>query len=290
MSVYDNWKSCFQEAHTQGFSFHCATVNQVKDHGHSLLELAYLAQGSLTHHINGKDLILQAGDYCIVDYGVTHSYKRISKEPLVVHNLLFHPGFLDRSLEGIRSFDEMMNSYLLRFCYRSLNASPTGITIHDDDGQIGRLVQNILAEYTAGNYGCLEFIRSALVQLLILTMRKLQKKEYLPGQSPEIRRMVRHIEGHYRERLGLSNFAGELGYSVPYLSKKFSQEVGMGFAEYIQTIRLEQACRLLQSTDMQINRIAAEIGYENLKHFNTLFKRKLTLTPREFRDIHKKAK
>lgn len=277
----------FQQAHALGFSVHSAGIDQVFEHGHKTLELAYVEKGSLEHHINGQTLVLNPGDYYIVDYGVTHSYKRIGSGKLLVQNLLFHPKFLDRSLEGIHSFDEMMNAYLLRFCYRSLNVSPTGITLHDDDGQIGTLVKSILAEFKAQNYGYLEFVRCSLVALLILTMRKISKQDTTPTQSPEIRQMVSYIESHYKDNLELSQFSRELGYSVPHLSRKFSQEVGMGFMEYVQTIRLEHACRLLQSTDLPINRIAAEIGYENIKHFNALFKRKLSLTPREFRKIHK---
>jgi len=286
----DSWKAqspWFQQAHKLGFAVHSATITQVPRHGHTTLELAYVEQGTIEHHINEQCLILGPGDYFIVDHGVTHSYKRLGTEKLMVRNLLFLPKFLDRSLEGEHSFDAMMNSYLLRFCYRTLRASPTGTTFHDDDGRIGALVASIIKEYGAQDYGYLELVRCAFVELLILTMRKIGKKEKAPEKSPEIQKILEYIHIHYREKPELGMLAHELGYSVPYLSGKFSREVGMGFAEYLQRIRLEQACRLLETTDLPISRVAGGVGYENIKNFNAIFKKKFNLTPSQFRAIQR---
>lgn len=278
----------FLEAKKLGFSVYSATIAQAPQHGHDTLELAYVEQGVLEHHINGEKNILHPGDYFIVDYGVTHSYQKLSKQNLIVQNLLFYPKFLDRSLTGTRTFADMMNSYLLRFCYRTLRSSPTGITFHDEDGRIGELIKSIIKEFHAKDYGYLEFVRCSFVELLILTMRKIGKKEEAPEHSADIAQITHAVNSDFRKAPELSQFAKQLGYSVPYLSKKFSQEVGIGFSDYLQKVRLEYACHLLETTDMKISRVAAEIGYENLKHFNALFKRKLSLTPREFRALYKK--
>lgn len=286
----DSWKAnspWFQQANKDGFSVHSAEITSVPLHGHTTLELAYVEAGTIEHHIDGKCLTLGPGDYYIVDHGVSHSYKQTGTEKLMVRNLLFLPKFLDRSLEGEHSFDSMMNSYLLRFCYRTLRASPTGITFHDDDGRIRALVQSIIKEYNQKDYGYLELVRCAFVELLILTMRKIGKKEHAPEKSPEIQKMLQHIHANYREKPSLAEYAKDLCYSVPYLSAKFTKEVGMGFAEYLQGLRLEQACMLLETTDMPISRIANAVGYENLKHFNAIFKNKFQLTPREFRTIQR---
>lgn len=277
----------YEQVLSVGFAVHSASIGQTRFHGHKYLELAYVEQGRLAHYINGQTLILQPGDYFIVEHGVTHAYKKLSEEKLLVQNLLFLPKFLDRSLEGAHSFEDMMNSYLLRFCYRTLRSSPTGITFHDEDGRIGQLVKSIAQEFDKKDYGYLEYIRCAFVELLILTMRKIGKKEDTPERSPDISRITDTLDASFREPPDLGEFSRQLGYSVPYLSKKFSQEVGVGFTEYLQNVRLEHACRLLETTDMKVSRIATEVGYENLKHFNALFKRKLSLTPREFRALHR---
>lgn len=286
----DSWKEqspWFQEAIKNGFAVHSASISYVPQHGHCTLELAYVEQGSIEHYINGNRLQLGPGDYFIVDYGVSHSYKKIGEDKLMIRNLLFMPKFLDRSLEGSHSFDSMMNSYLLRFCYRTLRASPTGSTFHDDDGRIGALISSIIKEYKQQDYGYLELVRCAFVELLILTMRKIGKKEYVPEKSLEIQEITEDLHIHYKEKPTLQAYAHKLGYSVPYLSAKFSQEAGTGFAEYLQRIRLERACHLLETTNLPITQVASAVGYENIKHFNAIFKQKFQLTPREFRAIHR---
>ena len=61
----------------------------------------------------------------------------------------------------------------------------------------------------------------------------------------------------------------------------------MGFLEYLQRIRLEQSCRLLEHSDRSIPEIAALCGYGDIKSFNRLFREALNMTPREFRKLHR---
>ena len=77
--------------------------------------------------------------------------------------------------------------------------------------------------------------------------------------------------------------AEELGYNPSYLSQKFIQETGISFMEYLHRVRVDRSCHLLQTTDMRVSRIAAEVGYEDIKYFNKIFKQHLAVTPREFR-------
>ena len=270
-----------------GFNYNSTPGSRVKEHCHKYLELAYLRRGSMEHCINGQKVILHAGDYFIVDHGVSHSYTRISEERILVQNLIFIPSFLDRSLTGTSSFRGIMTSYLLRFCYQSLQSDPTGVTFHDDDGTIRTLLDSIADEYESTRYGYLEFIRCALVEILILTMRKVGSQGQPRAKSSVVTQMVNYIDNNYQQQVRLNVLAKELGYSAPYLSQKFSQEIGVSFMDYLHQVRIQKSCQLLETTDMKISQIAAEVGYDGVKYFNQIFRKKLSVTPREFRAIHK---
>ncbi len=270
-----------------GFNYNSTPGSQVKEHRHKYLEFAYLRRGSMEHRINGRTVILHAGDYFIVDHGISHSYTRISEEKILVQNLIFIPSFLDRTLTGTNSFRDIMTTYLLRFCYQSLQSDPTGVTFHDDDGTIRTLLDSIAEEYESTRYGYLEFIRCALVEILILTMRKVGIQGQSRAQSVIVTQMVNHVNDNYQQQVRLNALAKELGYSVPYLSQKFSQEIGVSFMDYLHQIRIQKSCQLLETTDMRISQIAAEVGYDGVKYFNQIFKKRLSVTPREFRASHK---
>lgn len=275
---------CMRE---HGFNCNFTAGSRVKEHKHKYLELAYLRKGCMEHRINGQTVILHAGDYFIVDHGAAHSYTRLSEEKILVQNLIFIPSFLDRTLTGTSSFRGIMTSYLLRFCYQSLQSDPTGITFHDDDGTIEALLNSIADEYEATRYGYLEFIRCSLVEILILTMRKVGNQKQSVAKSTVVTKMINHVDNHYQQQVRLNNLANQLGYSAPYLSQKFSQEIGVSFMDYLHQVRIQKSCHLLETTDMRISQIASEVGYDGVKYFNQIFRKKLGITPREFRAIHK---
>ena len=254
-------------------------------HEHFCLEFAYLARGSIEHNINGKKEIVRAGGYYIVDHGTVHSYKNISDEPLWIDNFVFHPEFLDRTLAGKKDFNDILSCYLLKFSYKTLKEPVTGRNFYDDDGQIRALMDEIIEEYKNHNYGYLECIRCMFVKMLIITIRKVGASKDTVKKSDMIRSVTDYIKKNYSKKLRLSDIADELGYSYGYLSARFIKEQGVGFCEYIQQIRIENACRLLESSDKHIGDIANAVGYEDIKFFCEIFKKHLGISPRRFRTL-----
>lgn len=264
-----------------------AEAPDVKRHGHDFLELSYILRGRMIHDIAGTQSELEAGDYFIVDYGTEHSYRQISDEPLAVVNLLFYPEFLDRMLSGSRRFEDVVNSYLLRFRYETLRSSPTGKTFRDEDGRVGQIVQTLVQEYAGKDQGAVEYCRCLLVELLILTMRKIGSDGGRTTVSDTVQRIMSYVKENYAQELRLSPLAEAYHYSLSGLSKKFTDEAGMGFSQYVQRIRIEQSCRLLETTDLRISEVAAQVGYSNGKFFNQIFRKALGTTPREYRKARK---
>jgi len=273
----------YKELGENKFHVHVAKDNISKLHGHDFLEFTFIASGSMAHEINGKHSVLTAGDYFIVDYGTKHAYHSISDEPLEVVNLLFYPEFVERTLAGSRSFEDVVNSYLLRFSYKTLRSSPTGETFHDTSGRIRQIVEELTEEYRKKNHGYIEYIRCLFVQMLIITMRKVGRDQQSRAKSDVVTQIMEYVKNHYPEKIRLADLARRHNYSVSFLSRKFTSEVGVGFSEYLQRIRIEQSCRLLESSDLHISEIAAQVGYDNVKFFNQVFRQNVKLTPREFR-------
>lgn len=282
-----NGKQKYQALGENNFHIFVADAPFTPLHGHDFLEFSYIAQGVMEHEIDGHTSVLREGDYFIVDYGTQHAYHSISTEPLVVVNLLFYPEFLDRTLAGRRRFEDVINSYLLRFSYKALRSSPTGKTFHDENGHIRAVVEEVCEEYKRQEYGYIEYIRCRFVELLILTMRKIGRGKDAPGRSAQITEITEYVKENYTQQIRLVDMARKYNYSISYLSRKFTAEIGMGFSEYVQRIRIEHSCRLLEQTDLRVSDVALQVGYENQKFFNKVFKAVLGITPREFRNSKK---
>ena len=75
----------------------------------------------------------------------------------------------------------------------------------------------------------------------------------------------------------------EAVYNPSYFSRIFSEAFGMSITDYVLEKRFEKACSLLVSTDMTIEKIAAESGFRDSGSIFKYFKKRLGLTPAEYR-------
>ena len=82
----------------------------------------------------------------------------------------------------------------------------------------------------------------------------------------------------------LDELADELHLSKPYLSKYIKEKSGYTFGDFVKNVRMKKARALLKSGSMTVEAIAENVGYQNVEHFNRLFKKKYGMTPVQFRN------
>ena len=91
------------------------------------------------------------------------------------------------------------------------------------------------------------------------------------------------IADHYGEPAPVAAMAQLSGLPERSFKRRFEQATGMSPLEYVHTLRLEEAKQMLEATDMPIEAIANEVGYEDAGFFARLFKRNVDLTPGQYR-------
>jgi len=101
--------------------------------------------------------------------------------------------------------------------------------------------------------------------------------------TPLIKNVLNYIELNLNQPLTLSEIAAHFSVSSPYLSKMFKQEVHENLADYVTTQKLHVALRLLTTTNMQIQEIAAYIGIYDCNYFSRIFRKRIGSTPSEYR-------
>lgn len=97
------------------------------------------------------------------------------------------------------------------------------------------------------------------------------------------RQAVMHIKAHLADNLTVKDTASILLVNANYLSGVFRRELGITFMEFLNRERTAQAAALLRHTNMQIQRIAFAVGYNNTSHFARQFARFYGCAPREYR-------
>lgn len=103
--------------------------------------------------------------------------------------------------------------------------------------------------------------------------------DQLKESDTVIARVKKFIEKHFRENIGRDEIAASIYMTPNYLSKLFHEETGMALREYINMCRVEEAKKLLSTTNDNITDIAISVGFENIPYFSTVFKKYCSMTP-----------
>lgn len=94
---------------------------------------------------------------------------------------------------------------------------------------------------------------------------------------------LQYVKEHYYEDLTLEKIASVVFLNPVYFSQLFKQKTGLGYKEYVTSLRLEQAKLLLVNSKLKVAEIAERIGYQDMRHFTQMFRKRFLLTPTEYR-------
>ena len=98
-----------------------------------------------------------------------------------------------------------------------------------------------------------------------------------------LRRALRHIHEHYGEKLSLADVANVAGLSYFTTSRMLSASLGVSFQTYLHRLRIDQAKRLLGTTELSVAEIGSAAGFGDLSRFNKSFLKHAGMTPTAYR-------
>lgn len=105
-----------------------------------------------------------------------------------------------------------------------------------------------------------------------------------PQTSALVKRAVAYIHQNYARPLTRWEIAEAIGVSENYLSRVFSQDLGVAPWEYVNRFRISKAKELLNSTDDSVKAIACRVGFKDPKYFTRLFRKLTGVAPNDFRE------
>ena len=109
------------------------------------------------------------------------------------------------------------------------------------------------------------------------------QEEIPEGVSHTIKVVLLYLRQHYREQISLQDVAEEAGVNSAYLSYLFKQEMGIGFANYLQECRMRCAEKMLCDTNLKIKEVAEAAGFNDYHYFSKIFKKYHHCSPADYR-------
>ena len=161
-----------------------------------------------------------------------------------------------------------------------------------EQSHLNPLIQKLLRELTVQAPGYELCMQCIVTELLITCARLHREQAQLPATigteaHQHMSEVARYIKSHYQQEISLPLLAEQFHLSPSYLSRIFKKTTGFSITEYLNTIRIQEAQRLLRESELKIIDIANIVGFGNFSHFGKMFKHLSQVSPREYRDSAK---
>ena len=99
----------------------------------------------------------------------------------------------------------------------------------------------------------------------------------------KIHQAVQYVQAHFSEPLNMAEVSNRVSMNYSMFSTLFKQYTGVNFVNYLQNLRINEAKRLLETTDRHIYEIGRRAGFSDDKHFLKIFKSATGFSPTEYR-------
>lgn len=258
----------------------------VPTHQHDFVEMTYMISGTMTHIIEGRKLVLEAGDLIILNQNVHQEIMETGENDLAI-NFIIKPDFFDKSFEMVAE-DNFMWEFLVS-CLR-YNHQDTKYLYFKTEGllPVENLVENIIW-MILNKEGHYKGIVQNTVGLLFNYLAK--QPELIEFGSSSFDNEVglktyNYIDLHY-QTASLQGLAEDMSCEAYWLSKEIKRVTGKNFKIILMERRLNQAAYYLKFTDLSTLDIMTHIGYANSSYYHRIFKERFKMTPKAYRQQHK---
>lgn len=217
-------------------------------HLHQSFELVYISKGTIRVQIADEEFSVSAGQAALIFPGQLHAY--LGGTDIEKWTAIFSKDYLP----------ELQPKHHPVFTLQP-DLFDLLTEQRENPFAVRSLLYGVAAQYVQG----------------ALHTPKAMEQEHL------ICRIVQYLEAHYTEKITLQKMATDLGYHYRYLSGVVNRGFGVGFCKAVNQYRVDLACRLLKTEDLNVTEIAFRCGFDSLRNFNRCFKELTGKTPAEYK-------
>lgn len=273
------------------------TINEIfvleyrKDNGkfskdvdfHNFWEIVYVESGLLKCNIEGKNIILNENSIMFLKPNTQHSYNQRE------NSKVFCIGF-----ECLSSWIRPLHMQILQTTEKQRSILQD--IINENASTFFLNEQEQLIRFKKQPFGCMQIIMLLLEHLLFLSLRDIIDASnpsifFLPDKKFE-ETLAEQIKlfcfEHVKDKISLKDICRHLGYSQSFLCNLFKKQTNKTIFQYYNELKIEEAKKLLTQTNMSSVEISYMLMYNDIKYFNTDFKKSTGLPPIAYRKQHKK--
>lgn len=267
-----------------GFPYlaHRVRVDQfpVPWHWHRSVELFYIQEGALEYFTPKGRLLFPAGSGGMVNSNVLHRTQPTGEGPTVTLLHIFDPSLLAGSQGG-----RVERRYIL-----PITARPEVelIPLFPGKARQDSLLEGVRAAFSLdpGSFGYELRLREALAAIwlgLLELVAPAAGEQKGPKDNDKLKTMMVYVHEHYGEKLSVGEIAAAGFLSERECYRLFRSCLRLTPMAYVQSCRLQAACRMLALGEEPVTQVALACGLGSPSYLGTLLRRELGCTPRQYR-------
>lgn len=235
-------------------------------HYHDSYELYYLEAGTREYLVDDKFFTISAGDFVLIKPNALHrTTGGYSLRTLVG----FSPAFLHKV------YTPATTKYLLR-CFENTLISPSESMQPELKALLHSLTKATNPIDFASDLGVL--------------LRRLSNCTADNHYDNRMSTIIKYINQNFSTIHSIEDIADHLHISKYYLCRLFREATGNTLIDYLNTVKVKNACKFLQTTNKDVLEISQLCGFNSSAYFSNIFKKIMNESPSKYRQKHKNTK
>lgn len=246
---------------------------------HPYCEACLYLRGSVRQHAGRYQFAARSGDIFLSGPGLPHT--GLVNEHLTAIVVYFLPAVLlklDPQGDGAR----ILHRFIVQPTKASIHFRPPPASFQ----RLVPLFEEMLREFESPRFGSKIKLEGLLAQALVEIARaqpQPKSDEILTAEPwPLIERALQYLRDHYTDRIYAEQVAAAAGISQSQLRRLFQKTLGTSWVHYLQEYRIHRAAALLFDPARSVTETAFAVGFEDLGHFITVFRKLMGVSPSQY--------
>lgn len=258
-------------------------------HIHDYIEMIIPLLGECTVFTRNKEIEVSQNNILLMGNRTAHRVKEIHSDSIIINITLKKSAFSLNEINFLQHKGSTPISTLLFSLLADEDSKQESYSLFktNHDNKILNIIYDIIEEYFEPDLQSTQIIRLEILTLFSRLLRVASKSNIDSQKSINVLSLLLYIEKNYNH-VTLKKMAKQFHFNQNYLSSYLKKHTGYTFINLVQLQRINVAAEYLTYTNMPIEQISLKIGYENPSYFYRIFKRKIGLSPYEYRKKYRK--